>query len=238
VRHEGKLVRHFPVHRPEMVAAGGGKSAFFPGYHVPETVQPGQRYIELPRAEGVWGAWQDFLAEQFARNWIARLADAFHQGNAGNPRWRGALYFGLHTWSLPYEQVRNPEFRVPEVHRWGAWGLQRGCDLTRVARLPEIDVVVCETYPPLRGGLEGFVGEFARITREAGKQFGVMLHRDDDWPLGSRDSESDRWALLRKYQPDIIERYPLRWMIPGTTHYNADQEAIFFQEWQAYRKER
>jgi len=235
IRHEGQLVVKFPVHQPQMVTQGGGQTQFFPGYLVPQTIVPGQAFVDLPRAQGVWKAWQEFLAEQFAANWIAKVARAFHEVNAGNARWHGALYFGLHQWSLPYEQILDQQFCVPKSHRWGAWGLQRGCDLERIARLPEIDVVVCETYPPIRANLENFIAEFSRITRAAGKQFGLMLHRDDDWPLGGRDSESDRWAVIRKYNPTVIERFPIRRMLSNDKSYQPEQEKIFQREWENYR---
>lgn len=237
VRHEGRLVAAFPVHQPPMVAKGGGKTQFFPGYLVPPAVVPGQAFVDLPRARGVWKAWQEFLAEQFAANWIAKVARAFHEVNGGDARWHGALYFGLHNWSLPYEQILDRQFQVPAMHQWGAWGLQRGCDLERIARMPEIDVVVCETYPPLRANLENFIAEFARITRAAGKQFGLMVHRDDDWPLGSRDREADRWAVISKYHPAVIGRFPIQRMLSNDKHYQPEPEKLFQREWENYKSQ-
>ena len=96
------------------------------------------------------------------------------------------IYFGLHHWSLPYEQIADPQFQVPRMHRWGAWGRQRGVDLQKLAAHSEVDIIICETYPPVAANLENFVAEFARITRSAGKTFGVMLHRDDKWALKLR----------------------------------------------------
>ena len=145
------------------------------------------------------------------------------------------MYFGLHHWSLPYEQVRNREFTVPKQHRWGAWGRQRGIDLARLAAPPDIDIVVCETYPPVAGNLEGYVAEYARITREAKTTYGVMLHRDDKWPL-KIDEEAERWALINKYRPTVVTRYPLTRMLPGDEYYSAAGEAAFSEGLAQYRK--
>jgi hypothetical protein len=96
---------------------------------------------------------------------------------------------------------------VPQINRWGAWGRQRGVDLTKLAECPDIDGIICETYRPLAGGLDSFVAEYARITRAAGKTFGVMLHRDDSWPLDLAEEER-RWALINRVAPTVIARYP------------------------------
>jgi hypothetical protein len=62
---------------------------------------------------------------------------------------------------------------VPQINRWGAWGRQRGVDLTKLAECPDIHGLVCETYRPLAVGLDSFVAENARITRAAGEQMFV-----------------------------------------------------------------
>ena len=201
----GKLVEQFPVHDPAMVAKGGGLTAYFPGWKVPAVIEEGQRFASLPRAEGVWQQWYDFVCGLFLKNWIGRLAQLANEINQNESRWKGTLYFGLHQWSLPYEQVTDPQFSVPSGHKWGAWGRQRGVDLQKLAAHPDVDAIICETYPPIASHLEGFVAEYARITRQAGKTFGVMLHRNDKWAL-KLDEEERRWALIAKYKPEIIAR--------------------------------
>jgi len=235
VAHEGRPVDKFPVHDPALVAAGGGQTDYFPGWNVPAKIQPGQRFVDLPRAEGVWRHWYDFLCEQFLHNWIGRLAALAQEINRGESIWRGTLYFGLHHWSLPYEAIRNPEFTVPKPHRWGAWGRQRGVDLPRLAAHPAIDIVVCETYPPVAANLEGFIAEYDRITRAAGKTYGVMLHRDDKWPL-KVEEEAQRWALINKYRPTVITRYPLKRMLRDDEFYSPAGEAAFEAGLADYRR--
>ena len=226
VAQEGELVDKFPVHDQKMVANGGGRSQFIPGWNVPAEIEPGQRFVDLPRATGVWRHWYEFTCDLFLKNWIGRLAAAANEVNRGEPGWKGTVYFGLLHWCLPYEEVQNPNFAVPEKHGWGAWGRQRGVDLTKLAGHPEINAIVCETFPPLAANLEQFVAEYARITRAAGKTFGVMLHRDDHWPL-KLDEEPGRWALIEKYRPTILARYPLQHMLPGNEFYSAEGEALF-----------
>lgn len=235
VAHEGRPVDKFPVHDPAMVPNGGGQTACFPGWNVPAVILPGQRFVALPRAEGVWHHWYEFLCDLLLKNWIGRMAAQAQQVNRSESLWKGVMYFGLHHWSLPYEQVRNREFTVPRQHRWGAWGRQRGVDLARLAAHPDIDIVVCETYPPVAAHLEGFVAEYARITREARKTYGVMLHRDDRWPLHA-DEEAARWTLINKYRPTVITRYPLARMLPGDEYYSAAGEATFREGLAQYRR--
>lgn len=235
VSFNGKPVERFPVHRPEMVAAGNGRTEYFPGYDVPAQIFEGQRFMDLPRAKGVWYHWQEFLAEQFANNFIERLAYTFNEVNTDNPRWYGALYFASFNRCLPYEKIQNRDFYVADGWKWSAWGMQHGCDIDRIARLPDIDAIVCETFPPIRANIECYIAEYARITRSAGKQFGVMLHNDPDWPLGTWDSEDDRWQLIKKYNSDVIMRYHCDSMRPGDKRYNATQEQMFHEQWQRYR---
>ena len=234
VAHEGKLVDRFPVHDPRMVANGGGQTACYPGWNVPETIEPEQRFVDLPRAQGVWRHWYDFTCGLFLKNWIGRIAEGANEVNRSERNWKGSLYFGLHQWSLPYEEIQDPEFRVPKTHRWGAWGRQRGVDLERLAAHPAMDVIVCETYPPIAANLQGFVAEYARITHKAGKAFGVMLHRDDNWPL-KLDEEPRRWEVIEKYQPTVIARYPLGHMLPSDKLYSEEGERVFAQSLARYR---
>ena len=235
VTQDGELVDKFPVHDQKMVANGAGRSQFVPGWNVPAEIEPGQRFVDLPRAEGVWRHWYDFTCDLFLKNWIGRLAAAANEVNRGEPGWKGTMYFGLHHWSLPYEEVQNPNFAVPQIHEWCAWGRQRGVDLAKLAGHPDIDAIICETFPPIAANLELFVAEFARITRAAGKTFGVMLHRDDEWPL-KLDEEPRRWALIEKFQPAILARFPLQHMLPGNEFYTAEGEALFARGLARYKK--
>ena len=235
VTQRGKLVVQFPVHDPAMEQSGGGRTVYCQGWDVPKRILPGQRFAELPHASGVWRHWYEFTCGLFLDNWIGRMAGAANEANRSEAGWKGALYFGLHHWSLPYEQVESPTFAVPTAHRWGAWGRQRGVDLARLAAHPEIGGIICETYPPIAANLEGFVAEFARITRQAGKTFGLMLHRDDAWAL-KLDEEQRRWSLIDNVRPTIIARYPLRHMLPGNQFYSAAGEEAFEQGLRQYRQ--
>ncbi len=223
---DGRLVDKFPVHDPAMVARGNGLTGYFRGWNVPAVLEAGQRFTALPRAEGVWQHWYDFTCGLFLKNWIGRLAHLAHEVNRRESLWKGVMYFGLHYWSLPYEQITNPQFQVPATHKWGAWGRQRGVDLQKVAAHPDVDIVICETYPPMAAHLEYFVAEFARLTREAGKTLGVMLHRDDKWAL-KLEEEQRRWDVIARYQPTVIARYPRQRMVPGDPFYNPEAEKYF-----------
>jgi hypothetical protein len=218
-----------------MVANGGGLTAYYPGYNVPAVVQPGQAFVSLPRAEGVWKHWFDFTCELFLKNWIGRLAKLANDVNRNESIWKGVLYFQLHPWGLPYEEIKNPDFRLDSIQYWAAWGRQRGVDLVKLARHPEVDHIVCETYPPVAANLDEFIGEWSRITLEAHKTFGVMLDRDDSEMLNMAE-EQKRWALIHKYQPTVITRYPVQRMMTSDPLYNPQVEAYIAQQLLEYRQ--
>ncbi len=235
VTYNDQLVESFPVHDPAMVANGGGLTAYYPGYNVPAVVQPGQAFVSLPRAEGVWKHWFDFTCELFLKNWIGRLAKLANDVNRNESIWKGVLYFQLHPWGLPYEEIKNPDFRLDSIQYWAAWGRQRGVDLVKLARHPEVDHIVCETYPPVAANLDEFIGEWSRITLEAHKTFGVMLDRDDSEMLNMAE-EQKRWALIHKYQPTVITRYPVQRMMTSDPLYNPQVEAYIAQQLLEYRQ--
>jgi len=189
----------------------------YPGWNVPAEILPGQRFVDLPQAEGVWHHWYEFLCGLLLNNWICRMAAQAQELNRSESLWKGVMYFGLHHWSLPYEQVRNRAFSVPRQHRGGAWGRQRGIDLACLAAHRDSDIVVCETDPPVAANLEGVVAEYARITHAAQTTFDAMPHHDDRWPLHA-DEEAARWALINKYRPTVITRYQLYLAIENIDH--------------------
>ena len=235
ISYNGKLVDKFPVHDPAMVANGGGLTAYFPGWNVPAIIDAGQAFVTLPRAEGVWRHWYDFVCGQFLKNWIGRLAHLANDVNRNESIWKGVMYFGLHYWSLPYEEIENPQFKLDPIQEWGAWGRQRGVDLKELAAHKEVNIIVCETFPPVAANLDEFIGEWDRITERAHKTFGVMLDRDDSWALNLTE-EQQRWAVIRKYQPTVIARYPLERMLPTDPLYNQECEEFIVEQLEQYRR--
>jgi hypothetical protein len=234
VFYQGRLVDKFPVHRPEMVAQGGGMTAYFTGYNIPEKIYPGERFIDLPRASGVWKHWYEFLGQIFLKNWVGKLAKAANRVNADNPEWLGVIYFNMFNWMLSYESIKNPLINVPVIKRWGVWGRQRGIDLAAIAANPEIKGIICETYPPIAGDLGNFVAEVGRLVKEKNKVFGVMLHRDDRWPLDSVE-QKERWQLIEKLQPIILARFPMKSMLPWGPYYRQEAEEAFQKSLVEYR---
>lgn len=237
VTYRGKVVDKFPVHRQEMVKKGEGKTEYYPGYDVPERIRAGQKFVDMPKVQGVWKHWYDFLSEQFVDGWIGRIAREANDVNRNSDRWYGTAYFGLHHWSLPYEEVVDPAFTVPFRHTWGAWGRQRGLDLAMLSRNPDMDIIICETYPPVSANIEFFIREFKRIALAGGKKFGLMLHRDDRWPLKEQE-ELERWMLIKKYRPTMLVRYPVGTMLPWGRYYDDGSERLFFERLQNYRQAR
>ncbi len=235
VTFNGVTVDKFPVHDPKMVVNGKGLTQYYPGYKVPAEVFPGDRFVTLPRTEGVWTHWYDFVCSLFASNWIGNIASTVSEVNKNEPNWYGVIYFGLHSWSLPYEEIEDSEFSVPKRHRWGAWGRQRGLDLGMVSRLPNIDIIICETYPPISAHLDFYAREFSRIANGSGKKFGIMLHRDDKWRLDNKEEDA-RWDLINKYNPSVIARYPLKHTLPWNEHYSMSGENIFKSKLFQYRE--
>lgn len=237
VTFDGRLVDKFPVHRPEMVGNGGGLTGYFPGYNVPEVVRPGQSFSELPRAEGVWRHWHEFTTGLFQSSWIDQVAAMANKVNEKNPEWRGVIYFGLHQWSLPYEGITEKDFTVPSTHKWGAWGMQRGVDLEKMAASPHIDAIICETYPPVSANIGFYVDAFKKVAEKHGKGFGVMLHRDDDWKIDMKE-ERMRWKLINDHSPSIVARYPLKNMLTWGKNFSGQAESLFDSEINKFREER
>ncbi|MEW6606963.1 MAG: hypothetical protein AB1414_05845 [bacterium] len=231
VRHNGKLVDKFPVHVSNMVS---GFTEYYPGYNVPAEITPGQMFVDLPKPEGVWKHWFDFISELFINNWIGKIAGVVNEVNKDNPQWYGTVYIGLHHWTLPYEKIIDKEFTVPYIHRWGAWGRQRGMDIELLAQHPEIDYIVCETYPPIEGNLEYFIAEYKRIIN-GDMKFGLMLHRDDRWKL-NLEEEKRRWELIKKYRPHLLVLFPLKSIFEKSEYYSEEGEKYFLEELNNYRR--
>ena len=235
VAYNGTTVSKFPVHSQTMVPNGGGKTEYFPGYNVPETVKSGTAIVLVPKNAGVWAAWDDFVTSQYVGSWMGGISDAVYDVNRENPNFKGVIYFGLHTWGLGYEEVNDPAFRVDSMQVWVPWGTQRGVRLSKICSLPHIDYVVCETFPPIRANLYKFASEYKRIIGEHGKIFGIMLHRDDNWGLDGWDAETDRWAMIQQFQPAIIARYPINRLYPDDAYNNKEKENLFDQRMAEYR---
>lgn len=219
-----------------MVQKGGGKTRYYPGYNVPAVVQSGTRLVSIPRNVGVWAAWDDFLTSLYVQSWIGGIAGAVYEVNKGNPSFKGVIYFGLHDWSLAYEEVDDPTFSVDSINKWVPWGTQRGVRLSRICDLPTIDFVICETYPPIRANLTKFAIEFKRIAAQHNKAFGLMLHRDDSWGLDEKDTEADRWGVIQQLQPIIIARYPVSRLFAADPRHNDEKEQLFNERLRGYRK--
>ena len=235
VTYKGSVVSKFPVHLIAMVPNGGGKTEYYPGYNVPDTVKSGTDIVTLPRNTGVWTAWDDFVTSQYVETWIGGISKAVYEVNSGNPNFKGVIYFGLHNWSLAYEEVNDTTFRVDDINRWVPWGTQRGVSLSKICSLPTVDFIICETFPPLRANLYQFASEFKRISNEHGKVFGLMIHRDDNWGLDGWDPETDRWEMIQHFEPTIIARYPIDRLSPNDRYYNEQKENLFDQRMLAYR---
>jgi len=236
VTSNGEQVSKFPVHSESMAANGGGKTQYFPGYEVPPVVGIGTPIVSIPRDNGVWESWDEFLTTQFAKTWIGELSKAAYEVNSGNPNFKGVIYSGAHVRSLAYEEVGDPTFVVDPYQQWVPWGTQHGSRLAKTCALPYVDYVVCETFPPIRANLLKFASEFKRIITDQDTEFGIQLHRDDNWGLDQRDLETERWEIIKSLQPMIITRFPINRLFPSDQYYNAQKEALFDERLLAYRK--
>jgi hypothetical protein len=235
VTYNGETVSKFPVDSESMVPNGGGKTEYYPGYNVPSTVESGTYVVSIPRNTGVWAAWDDFVTSQYVKSWIGGISRAVYEVNRGNPNFKGVIYFGLHPWSLGYEEVVDPTFQVDSIQVWVPWGTQRGVHLSKISALPYVDYVICETYPPIAANLYPFASEYKRITQDHDKTFGLMVHRDDNWGLDVKDSEVDRWEMIRYFQPTVIARYPINLLFPTDPYYDQEKEELFEARLRAYR---
>jgi hypothetical protein len=230
-----EVVTKFPVHDESMVPNGGGKTQYFPGYNVPPSVESGTAVVSIPRDTGVWAAWDDFVTSQYIKTWIGGISEAVYQANFDNPYFKGVIYFGLHFWSLGYEEVADPTFVIDTYQKWVPWGTTKGVRLSKICELPYVDHIICEAYPPIHANLYKFISTYKQIIGDHNKTFGLMLHRDDHGGLDRDDLESDRWAAIQYFQPTIIARIPIDLLFPSNTYYDKDKEALFDQRLHDYR---
>jgi hypothetical protein len=235
VTWDGAVVSRFPVHSLAMVPNGGGKTQYFPGWNVPAFLEAGTAVVSLPRDTGVWAAWDAFITSQYVGSWIGGISRAVYEVHQDDPSFQGVIYFALHNWSLAYEEITDPSFVVDSDQRWVPWGTQRGVRLSSICALPFVDYIICETFPPIRANLRGFAAEYRKIARENGKDFGLMLHRDDAWGLDGQDPETDRWDMIQEFQPTIIARYPIDLLFPASPYYDESKEQFFEAALAAYR---
>jgi len=217
------------------VPNGGGKTQYFPGYNVPSLIEGGTPLISIPRNTGVWKVWDEFVTSHYVETWIGGLSRAVYEANIDNPDFKGVIYFGLHNWSLGYEEIKDSSFIVDSFNKWVPWGTQRGVQLSKICALPYIDHIICETFPPIRYNLYKFISAYKKISANYNKTFGVMLHRDDRWGLDGWDTETDRWAAIDYFQPVIITRYPINRLFPTDQYYNELKENLFDERLLNYR---
>ncbi|MBN1415578.1 MAG: T9SS type A sorting domain-containing protein [Bacteroidales bacterium] len=236
VTFNNEVVTKFPVHSESMVPNGGGKTQYFPGYNVPSVVEGGTQVVSLPRNTGVWAAWDDFVTSQYVKTWIGGISKAVYEVNLDNPDFKGVIYFGLHNWSLAYEEVTDPTFIVDSFNKWVPWGTQRGVKLSKICALPYVDHIICETFPPISHNMYKFISIYKQIASKHNKTFGVMLHRDDNWGLDGWDMEVDRWDAIQYFQPTIIARIPINRLFPTDQYYNEQKEMLFDERLLNYRK--
>ena len=236
ISFNGEVVTKFPVHDESMVPNGGGKTQYFPGYNVPLSVESGTAVVSIPRNAGVWAAWDDFVTAQYVKTWIGGISKVVYQTNFDNPHFKGVIYFGLHFWSLGYEEVTDPTFVIDAYQKWVPWGTQRGVRLSKICDLPNVDHIICEAYPPIHANLYKFISTYKQIIGDHNKTFGLMLHRDDHGGLDRDDLENDRWAAIQYFQPNIIARIPIDLLFPSFTYNDKDKEALFDQRLHNYRQ--
>ena len=234
VTFNDSIVTKFPVHSESMVPNGGGKTKYFPGYNVPSIITGGTTLLSVPRNTGVWKAWDEFVTSKYVETWIGGLSRAVYEVNIDNPDFKGVMYFGLHNWSLGYEEVTDPTFVVDSYHNWVPWGTQRGVRLGKICALPYVDHIICETYPPIHSNLYAFITVYKQISSNYNRTFGVMLHRDDNWGLEGRDTEIERWNAIEFFQPTIITRIPINRLFPTDQYYDEQKETLFDQRMLMY----
>lgn len=233
ITYNGKIVDKFPVHDAELEKNGKGKTQFFPGYNVPIQIESGQSYSEMPKVNGVWEHWFEFLNHLFIANWLEKIAKAVIETNKDNDEFYGIAYLSFFEWNIPYEKISEHNFRVTKK-LWGAWGRQRYADITEIAKSDLIDFIICETYPPLEADIENYIDFFKKITFQNNKIFGLQLHRDDNWKININE-ETKRWHMINKFKPDIIVRYPLKSILPDNKYYSDEIEIFFKKQLKEYR---
>jgi hypothetical protein len=238
----GEIMNAFPVPDRGMVAAGRGITQYVPGFARHE-LTGSTRFGDHPADSTIWKEWYAFLAQSFNKQWISPLVHLVDSLNRNTKAWRGICYFQLFPWAIDARDARMRDARLPRSPRWGAWARDFGVDLRMLTAVEGLDYFMCETYPPLDETLKEFVKAFKAIVDSGGKEFGLMLHRDDSWPL-HQDEEARRWAFMDSMNPVLIGRYPLRLLLPSTAtglpwssaNHSEDREREFLRSLRRYRE--
>ncbi len=201
VEYQGRPVDKFPVDKPDMVKNGGGKTACFPGHNPIDDIWS-VPVKDLPRPQGVWKHWFNFLTRTYTQNHLIRLSRHW-QRMFGQERadWRGVLYFGSSPCMLAYEDFAEQEGFLPPGGR--AEGRRMGVDLKTLAQAPEIDYVIHESP---KDDDPYLIEQFNHLVPEPKR--GLMLHADGASSL-TLETEEHRWEMIRRYQPGILALYPL-----------------------------
>lgn len=233
VMHKDHLVDKFPVHKPEMVSQGRGKTCYYPGFGV---VKPpyASRYVNLPRCEGIWAHWFRYLCHAYLNNFLVPLSRQMHELNRKNPRWRGVVYFGSIPWFLPYERFTDPYASSREV---GGNGYQYAIDVETMARVPEINYIICE----FRGIVADRMSyQYELFLELIGKDYkgreGLLVHGDGRNPMCPKE-EIARWEFIKHYQPRILSLFSLESFYPplGPIH-DKETTDTFFRRLASYQK--
>lgn len=237
VEHEGKMVDKFPVHKPEMVPNGKGKTAFYPGYNVTPRMPHGSCYVTWPRNTGVWAHWDRYRCETFLKNYLVPLSRQMHQLNAHNPRWRGVVYFGSSWWTLPYEKFADPCASASLTGMFGAWGYQCAIDLEVLARAPEITCLIHEMNGLIADRLDYRQELFIELTKGCGKPLGLMVHGDSGYghPICPRE-ELARWDFIKRWQPAMLSMYSVASFYPPHRYYDQAAAVDFWRRLKCYQE--
>lgn len=231
----GAIVSSFPVDKPELAKPGQSYVQFIDGYAGAMKLSQGTKIGDLTRDENVWNAWFEFLARAFTDTWISPLATLVDSLNAFSPRWRGVLYFQLINWALSFNDPLLSETAPAGADGRGLWARDHGVDLRLILSVPHIRYFVAESHPPTTPSTEHQLSVLKQITRQSQREFGVMLHRDDQWSL-EEEEENRRWSVLSRLQPVIIARFPHSMLIPTAgKHHRPDMEEKFRLRLEAFR---
>jgi hypothetical protein len=219
----------------------------------PTAVPSFTRFAHIARGTPVWLEWENFLCEQFHRNFVHRVSEHVNRSNASDPNWRGTCFFNNDVTMLDYRNFKTDSARTGLELNYYPQGRRMGVDLRRLLADPEITCFVGETIQSpseYNRCEENVLSHGMDMAREYGRagDYGFMVHYCQRWgacgdirtpgaAIMDDIQEDLRWEMICKYRPPIFSFYSIpAVLVPQGAWYRKEAADLFWKRVEDYKK--